>query len=154
MSKRIVHLHIIRHLHYFGKRLTDRFSKVYNPLNKLVRRINLMKREFLLVAFGLCVGAFILVIQFFVNPLNWVSPIKWQWLVAVVVIVLVVGMTIYIIRGVRKIDKDNETKQVAMLKKALESNNAKLAKAIGKALVEAGLAKREANRGKRIKARP
>lgn len=42
MSKRIVRLHIIRYLHYFGKRLTDRFSKVYNPLNKLVRRIKLM----------------------------------------------------------------------------------------------------------------
>lgn len=112
-------------------------------------------REVLLVAFVLCVSALILVAQFFANLLDWASLIKWNpWLVAVVVIALVGGMTFYIIQKVWKIDKDNEAKQATMLKKALESNNAKLAKAISKALVEARLVKEWTKSSKRIKTRP
>jgi uncharacterized membrane protein len=45
MSKRFCHLHIVSHLSYFGKWLIPKLGGVYNPLNKLVRRIRIKMKE-------------------------------------------------------------------------------------------------------------
>ncbi len=68
MIKRIVHLHIIHHLHHFGKRPTSRLSRMYNPLNKIVRRILKIMYDVL--------KNFILILLAFLAPI-W-FPITWK----------------------------------------------------------------------------
>lgn len=51
MKNRI--LHTFHYLQHLGKRLTDRFIRVYNPLNKLVRRIKRVMANWLITWGGM-----------------------------------------------------------------------------------------------------
>jgi len=53
MKRRISHLHPFQYLQRFSKTLTDRLSGVYNPLNKLVRRIKRVMANWLITWGGM-----------------------------------------------------------------------------------------------------
>lgn len=110
-----------------------------------------MKRYLLLAVFMIMLTALISTFATLANPYNW-SSVKglltalptWE---TSLILLASIAFIWWVIRStfaeVRKIDRKDK-----------EDRKQELKEAISEALVEAGLAKRELKRGKRIKARP
>ena len=134
MRKRIAHLHIFHCLQHSGERLNDRFSRVYNPLNKLVRRF--MKtmqriRDLLFAIFMLLIAALIQAIIFLANPYYWPFVKElWSklnpWAIGLVILVTIALICIiwWVIHSTLKLmgrmDKAKDEQQIAKMKEAFK----------------------------------
>ena len=115
MRNKTAHSRITSHLHYF--------DKVYNPLNKLVRRIR-MKYVYI-TSFGIIFTTVVGSIQAVVNPQNWVylqSISTTTWIGIGFGFVILIGFAIFCLKQVRKIDDiDKETQKQEMKNMILEA---------------------------------
>jgi len=102
------------------KKLYDIAKRVYNPLNKLVRRIKHMKRTLLLAVFVIMLTALISLFATLVNPANWPTahklltalPVWGTVLIALAFIALIWWVTRSTFRGISEIDeKDKENRK-------------------------------------------
>ncbi len=97
-----------RYLQHFSKRLTDRLNRVYNSLNKLVRRIKDMrtKRDVAFITFGIALALVISSFQVVINPLNWAAPLKaiW-WCVIAIGFTVAIVLIFFAIREMRRFDE-------------------------------------------------
>jgi uncharacterized PurR-regulated membrane protein YhhQ (DUF165 family) len=85
-------------------------SYVYNPLNKLVRRIKDMrtKRDVYLILFAMMLAWIVATLQSYSNPNNWASfgSLHWfNWVTSVGSIVTASLVAFYLYRQAAKIDK-------------------------------------------------
>jgi transposase-like protein len=95
-------------------------NKVYNLPNIIIRRVKLMKRDFILIVFGMFFVGVVGFIQYAINPLNWVSisalfNLTSLWvslLLVVILIVLILIVTKLAFVEIKKIDDKKDNKEL------------------------------------------
>lgn len=108
MRNRISRLHPFQYLQRFNKILTDRFSGVYNPLNKLVRRIKdtMKTTEFLTASIMILIP---LSIYLLLDSLHWTNLVG--QIILLIVAIMFFSASIYLWQKVQSRIRKEESEE-------------------------------------------